>query len=518
MRRLPSKYVFGSALSLMVVVAFFVRCLPLLLPNGAQKPARFDEGVYLSAARLFFEGQMPYQDFVVLHPPGHLLLLWPLTSLADDLGGWTEVLLVVRWLSALVGVGNVLLLVSVVSRWRGRHAGLVAGALYAAYRPAIEVEGQVMLEPFVVLLVLLGAHAWLPRSPGVTPRRAMTAGALIAGAGLVKLTGGLAMVALLLSPPGRGQRFRGLWSIAGATMISAVVLVPFAVAVGPSRVWDQVVLAQAARPGGDLEGGSIPDVQHRLLAAGRFGVFGADVIPDTVVWLLLLLVALAAFWALVRGGREGRFWATSLVVLLGAPLFAPDYYDQYSVPAAVPMSALLAALSADAIARLSRVSWVAGSALTIGVSTVLIAGLADVTRDAWLLKPTTSVDFGAKVQAVVGERDCIFSDPPGLALAADRLPPRDRSGSFLIDPFGALLVESLHQHVPGTTPDVLKAPPAQARLKTALSACPYVALNALPSRNGRMSAETAEWFERRFRPVPSASTSYGVLWQVRDRG
>ena len=37
-------------------------------------PMDYDEGVYSSAAPLLLRGDLPYRDFIFVHPPGSLLL------------------------------------------------------------------------------------------------------------------------------------------------------------------------------------------------------------------------------------------------------------------------------------------------------------------------------------------------------------------------------------------------------------------------------------------------------------
>jgi alpha-1,2-mannosyltransferase len=139
MRGISEKSLYRGAFGLVMLTALFVRSLPLLGSNGAQESADFDEGVYLCAAGLFSEGWTPYEDFALLHPPGILLLLWPLNILAPDILSWSGVLGLARWLGVLIGVTNVALVIAVAARWQGPVSGLVAGSLYASFRPAIYV-------------------------------------------------------------------------------------------------------------------------------------------------------------------------------------------------------------------------------------------------------------------------------------------------------------------------------------------------------------------------------------------
>jgi hypothetical protein len=493
--------------------AALLRAMPLLTPNGAQASADFDEGVYLSAAGLLSEGHMPYRDFVLLHPPGLLLTLWPLTSLAPELLDWSSVLVAARWLAVVVGVVNVGLLMAVTARWQGRAAGLVAAVLYAAYPSAVSVEGHALLEPFVVLFVLLAARVWLTPESLHPGRRGGAAGILFAFAGLIKLTGGLAFLGLLVSPPHKGDRTGRLWAVATASATVVVVLAPFVAVSGVDRIWQQVILAQIERPGGDLQGGSVLGLHDRLAQTGRLGAFSADAVPAAFGLGAILLVAGVAAWAWVRGGRDGRFWVGCLAGLLLPPLFAPDWYAQYPAPAAVPMCALLGAASVRALSLLRKHRPVVARVGTAALVLFLAAGVVDAFRDAVRNRLDGAPGFAAYMSVEIPAGECLVAEPPDLGLAIDLLPVRDRSGTYLVDPFGALLESSLREGETGTTPELITAPAAQARLRSALSSCRFVALRAEPAHNARMSTDTAAWFEEQFRKVPTAITPHATLWE-----
>lgn len=503
-----------AALVGLAVLAGALRARPLLLPHGAQSSVSYDEGVYLAAAGLLSEGAVPYRDFVLLHPPGLLLLLLPLSLPAPDLLGWDDVLVAARWLAVAVGVANVLLLARLVARWRGPVAGLVAGVLHAGYGPAVVVESHAVLEPFVLLLVLVCATAWLS-TDAPSRGRLRAVGAAAALAGLVKLTGGLVLLAVLASD-GRGRTARQravpvLW----AGLTAAVLLAPFLVLAGPRRVVEQVLLAQTGRPGGDVDGGSVVGVRARLVDSLRTGVLGVESVPDVVVLGVVVAVALLAVRAALVGGRDGRFWAVALVVLLLPLLVAPDFYPQYPVPAAAAVAALLGGAAGDAARALrerGRGLQLAGAA---GLALVLVAGVAATTKDVLVERRSAETDAGAAVAGAVPDAACLVAVPPDLALAAGRLPVRDGTGTALADPFGALLHASLRAGAPGTsTQDLLHARPAQDRLRAALTSCPFVVLGGSPGEDPRFSPSTARWFTERFAPVEGLDAGRGVLHEL----
>ena len=65
-------------LAVLAVGAWVLRVLPFFNRHGAfGYPVDYDEGVYFSASALLFRGELPYRDFVFVHPPGALLLWAP---------------------------------------------------------------------------------------------------------------------------------------------------------------------------------------------------------------------------------------------------------------------------------------------------------------------------------------------------------------------------------------------------------------------------------------------------------
>src|SRR3954467_6124813 len=64
------------------LLAFAARLLPTLHGGGLGGIDDYDEGVYFAGAQALTAGRLPYRDFVLLHPPGIILLLTPFAMLA----------------------------------------------------------------------------------------------------------------------------------------------------------------------------------------------------------------------------------------------------------------------------------------------------------------------------------------------------------------------------------------------------------------------------------------------------
>jgi hypothetical protein len=495
-------------LGLVVLCGAAARALPLLVANGPQATSTFDEGIYLSAAGVFSEGWMPYRDFAFLHPPGILLLLQPLTALAHGPFGWDDALVVGRWVGVTLGTANIVLIALLAQRWRGWVAGVIAATLYATNGPAIGIDRHILLEPAVAAAVLCAALLWLPRSDGVSTRRAVGAGALVGLAATIKLTGGLAIVGILLA-----DRIRSRWrqraaAIGAAVAVIALIVVPFVVIAGVGDVWRLVIETQMERPGGDVTGGSLMSLRERLRHLTLFGVLNVAAVPGVLRLVAVVAVVVAIGWAWVRGGRHGRFWAAVSLVTCLAVLVAPDYYDQYGASVAAQISIVLAAGAVASLEYLRRYRDVIARVATVALVALLAAGIGVVLRSQIVTLPSGAPDIGALFRAQLGPGDCVSSDAPYLVIAADRLPQPDATGAPLVDPFGEMLAIALdHRSTWPSTSAALLAQPAQQRLRTALAGCSHVVLTVRPEDHVRFTADTARWFTER----------YALLLDGRDR-
>lgn len=486
----------------------------LLSRTTALNTSQFDEGVYASAAASLTRGDLPYRDYVFLHPPGVALVLAPVAAVTHAVASWSAYLVLSRWLIVAVAAANVVLLLLVAHRWKGWIAAAVAGVLYAGYLPAVRTEEHVMLEPLVSLALLACALAWLGASDDDrSDRRAVLGGVLAGVTTLVKLTGGVAIVAVLAA-----GRLRAAWrqrtlAFGAAIATGVVVLVPFVVAAGPSAVFDQVVLTQLRRPGKDISGGTIVGLSDRLDHLGSYGPFALNRLGDAAGLVGAALAAVAVVWAWRAGGATGRFFAAATVASAAAILFSPDYYDQYPVTTFAGIAVLLgggaASLVAGMRARDRRLRDIALAAIAL----CLMAGLGDtavsVREDDRHLEHS---DPAATIAGIVGT-ECISADVPEVLLMLDRLPPVDGSGDRLVDPFGALVHDAIRDDDHPTTQAALDSRPAQSRLRQALRACPYAVtrgeIDPLPPR---WSTSTRTWFLARFERAATNDAGI-VLWR-----
>lgn len=392
-------------------LALLARLVPVLRGGGVNGLLGYDDGVYFGAADALLSGRLPYRDFLLLHPPGVLLVLSPFAGLARLVGDPSG-LVVARLAFMAVGALNAVLVFRVASR-AGRVAGLVAGFLYAIWPPAVYAERTALLEPLVNLGVL-GAAVLLGDVRAVSRRRLVGAGAVLGAAVAVKLWAGLAVVVFavwLLRRRGPGAA--GVFVGAGAVAASAVCL-PFFVT-APGTMLRMVVLDQLGRPNNAVATWSrLSGVAGEYHAASSVpgGAAGALVI-------LTLAVVVGAAVAVVRAAPGLRVW----VVLLGAQatllLVGPAYYDHYATFAAPALAVVIGAAAGLAWhAARARVPTLAPAVAGLGLVALAVVGAGGMAHREGRAVP------GAQVHRVVASVRCVRADSVA-ALALTNVLSRD---------------------------------------------------------------------------------------------
>lgn len=308
-----------------------------LLPDKLDRlPAsNYDEMVYFSGSSLLAQGQLPYRDFFLAHPPVSELLYGLLLKLAGlDQGGY-QAFLVARWGGIVLGLATIGLLFWVGGRiWsQGKDAqgfavlpGLAAAWLYALDARA---AGIATLEIPANFFTVLGLGVFL-EAEMVERRRLQNgllvgSGLLLALAVLCKLPAAafvLALVAWLLFR--REWRYL-LWHLTGLVVGAVAVLGPFLVLSGPVEVLRQIVFFQLLRPDETRAG------KDQL---GRLADYPDNTLTIFADGLALLFLAV---W-LVAGGRDrGRWLVPALasfplvVIFTLSKSFHPWYYVQWAL-------------------------------------------------------------------------------------------------------------------------------------------------------------------------------------------
>ncbi|MDQ7992995.1 MAG: glycosyltransferase 87 family protein [Propionicimonas sp.] len=375
------------------VAALCGRLVPVLAGGGLSGRDTYDPYVYYGGAVALSAGRLPYRDFLLLHPPGILLVLQPfavLGAVAGDAVGMAAARLAFMSMGAASAV-----LVYQLLRRHGQAGALVGSGLYAVWFPAFYVERDVRLEAVSSLVLLLGlaAVARLERGRGRRLGWAAGAGALVGFTVVVKVWGVVPLTVLLGWLFVRYGVRAAAAALAGAAGVIAAVMVPFATA-APN--WLQLIVFDQLGRSRDPRGWD-----YRLL-----GMIGLGPVPPVAAGACLVAGCVLTVAALALGCRTplGRLHA-ALAVAGGAVLLAgPTWYPHYPAFIAAPLC-LLYGNAAGVVLGWIRQGW-AHRAASAAVATLLAAALVTlVGQSAGLRFP------GARLAAALEGRDgCVTSD------------------------------------------------------------------------------------------------------------
>jgi hypothetical protein len=348
--------VFGLALGAALIAGF-------TLLRGID---HFDEGIVLQAARRVAAGQLPYRDFLWSYGPGHPYLLGLSFKLfGPSLLGWRIVRLVTVAVTSLV--------VFFLTR---RLAG-TRWALLAWLTAACALAQPANASPFPPALLFALAAVAVASTPGLTGRRALLAGALVALAAVWRLDFGIyggvgAAVAVLLSGGAPRERL-GLLVRMGIAAVGLTLLayLPFLIATGPSDLYE------------DLIGKSLrekrfwtlpfPLAYHGTLRGWPPRQLAEDLKDALGFYLPLVVIAglgLAALVAAARLAMERRLapaWAGLLVVGAGSTAYLLSRTDEFH---ATPLLVVLA------VALPAAAAWGFGTRATAGRALAVLCALA----------------------------------------------------------------------------------------------------------------------------------------------
>lgn len=398
---------------LVIVGALAARLAVPLTGGGFHGFMGADPAVYYTAASAVTHGELPYRDFILVHPPLVPFVLQPAAWVGRATTDHTG-LIVGNLLFTLIGAVCAGLVVRIARVWGlGIVPAVAGGAFYAVWLGAVQSEFASRLEPLgnalILGAVLALAHARRQAGEGRpwSGRLAVTAGALLGLALNTKIWWGLPVVVLLAwsALESRDKRFAALL-LAGAVGVS-LLLDGVLFALAPRDMWTDVVSAQFGRPR------RYPSLDYRLEELGHVG----GPLASTVFWGLLVGALLLALTV-----RVSRPHAVLLVlqttVLLVSPSFFPEYAD-YVAPAA----ALTVAGAASVVWR-----WQRAPARPVGRTVLAVAGVGLAAVGAIRLASGPDVvghipDREVLITAAA-ERRCIMAEVPMNLVIVDAL---DRS-------------------------------------------------------------------------------------------
>lgn len=408
-----------------VALAVAARLHPVLQGGGLHGLANYDDGVHHAAAAALVRGELPYRDFLLLHPPGIVVLLAPFAGLGLLVGDADGFALARLGWMVLGGLNA--LLVGLLLRRLGAAAALVGAVGYALFFPAVYSEHTVLLEAPGTTGLLLGLLLLraLDADPGRGgPARLLLAGACL-GLGVTVKAWGVVPVLVVVGWLLLRRRGRAAWTtLAGAAGACILICLPFFLA-APGPMWRMVVVDQLGR---DRSGRG----PGRRLA----DLVGVSPWPDAVTgWLLagaLVVVVAATAWSLrdPRTRLPGILVVTLGAVLLGTPTWFLHYPAYVAGPLLVVLGAAAGAL-ADAVGR--RAGRLAGG------SVVVVALVAALLSAVPLLGLRLGDRFpgSSLARALAPVPGCVAADDPTVLLETGLLARNLARGCpLVVDPGG----------------------------------------------------------------------------------
>jgi 4-amino-4-deoxy-L-arabinose transferase-like glycosyltransferase len=130
----------------------------------------YDEGIYSLGARFISQGYLPYQDFILAHPPLHSLTLTSIYELFgyDFFYG--------KYLSVVLSLACIVLIYLVGKKMYHPTAGLFAAALFAVDTGMVFVGRRAVQETLGIFLILLAIYFAIDFINNKKPNRLLLCG------------------------------------------------------------------------------------------------------------------------------------------------------------------------------------------------------------------------------------------------------------------------------------------------------------------------------------------------------
>jgi alpha-1,2-mannosyltransferase len=478
-----------------------LRLYQLARPGYLLGVTEYDDGVQFGDAVRLVGGVIPYRDFVVVQPPGSVLLMAPVALLAKVTGtAWG--LGIARLLTVAADTACIVLL-GLLVRHRGPVAAGIACGIYAVYPDALVAAHTFLLEPWLNLFCLIGAVLVFD-GDRVTGRSRLAWGGVAFGvATAVKLWAlvPLAVLGLLLV-----RRPRRLAVLAGGAVPALAVLVLPFLALAPGALAHDVVISQFVRDNLKLPPPAPP--LARLSDLAGFSLF-PHLAASTRVLLLLAAAADVTLAYLAGCLATGRLPATldwyaliGLVAIVVMFLWPYNYWSHYGAFAG-PFIALVFALPVGLLRPADISSHMVPAVAVSIAATLLIAGIGlRQFRAETTLQASTSL--AAIADRIIPAGSCVVTNDTSLVVSADRFTSDQPGCPAMVDSWGTFLAitDGQRRFAP---PEVLSS--VTAMWRSAFSQARYVWLETgsqvTPANavHGQIpwTAGLYAWFNRHFR-------------------
>lgn len=435
----------SSARAIVVVVlvtalALAIRIYQLLRPGFLTGVTEYDDGVDFGSGIRLVYGQLPYRDFVLVHPPGIALLLAPVALVAKSTG--TAVgMEIARIVTAVVGAASVCL-AGLLVRHRGVLATTVACGILAIYPGSINAAHTVLLEPWLVVFCLLGALVIFDRDNlRRRPARLAWGGVFFGLGAAVKLWAAFPILVVLVLCV-RLPSWRPRLAFAGGLSAGFCVPVLPLAALAPHNFYQSVVNAQLTRVDVSRVAESV-----RLINLTGLGVFPS--VTTTAALIFALAVVVVVVGSAVAAGLLTRRWPPELewfafggaVLVLASFMWPSDFYAHYgaffapflALSLALPLSRWVSAVAVRGAGRASQIRRLLAPSLAV----VALGAFA------YLTVVETNQLSGLKIGAPgptaarqIPAGACVLTDLPGLTIVSNRFVSASPACSPMVDGIG----------------------------------------------------------------------------------
>ena len=489
-----------TSLAGVLTLGLVLRTLPWTRPNYLTGVLEYDDGVYYAAALGLIHAQVPYADFVFLHPPGIIFLMAPL-ALLGQVSSQPLAMAAARVTMVVVGLATIVLIWRLT---RGTTQARIAAAVAYAVAPAVLLaERTVLLEPLLNLCCVLALGVLFQAElPG---RRAVRSAGLIVGlAAAIKLFAVVYPVAIGLWLLSRRQPRLALLHVVTAAASFTLVLFPFLL-LAPTATVRDVLLTQLRRPESGIPIGSAraSDLLQLAPAAGH-----------QVPSLVLLSAALAAAALMLARLTDLRTRLLSMVLLLTTAgfLLAPSYYSHYAAFLLPPAALLVGKLATASQASTSKAGRVAGRIAVACILLILALGGVRTTAQT-----SGRGDVRAAAARLPHRPQCVFTDSASLAISANLLRAPSIRCPGWVDGRGYALALSISGPLEKELYNggFRRLEQWQLEIRRQLEQADAILVRGSPATLEEWSDTTRQYATDHFRPV--ARSSGGPPWELWTR-
>jgi hypothetical protein len=486
------------------LVGLGLRIYQLTRPGYLLGITEYDDGTdYGSAVRLI-HGSLPYRDFIMVQPPGITVLMAPV-ALATNWAGTASGMAVARVLTALASAAAVPL-GGLLTRHRGFLATAITCGILAVYPGSVQAARTVLLEPWLVLLCLLGAVAIFDGDRLAGRRRLIWGGLAFGFAGAIKVWAILPVLVLLViiawqSPRPRRARQAGGFA-AGVVTGFCVPVLPFAL-LAPLTFYRSVIVAQLIRS-------DLVRVPFGLRLQHMLGLTHEHLLPTSVLVVTGTAVSavIAAVWVL--GTRLTRqppppldwFAAGTCALVIVAFLWPSDFYYHYpaflapflALTIALPASRVLGALRpSGAWPRVVARRYAAAMAVLVLALLAVLQGIAE----SHLAAAIPAKEILAARQAIPPGA-CVLTDQVSYTIAINRFVSGTPGCSQMVDGVGSdYALSSGHNGLTGAG----STPAVEQLWLSAFQSARYVWLTSYSSRRVPWTPRLRAYFLANFAPL-----------------